>query len=189
VTKPSQASNLRDRFTSWYHGQPAVSRDRRFSMSEFEAALKTQGKYISQVLLELGWRRKRIWSTTGQYHRYWEPPPHASKAGQDDIHAGRSSNSDRGTACGSLCRTSEQHDFNPVTAPASGAPVSMNPPCSIRRSSASRNPSPTRLPPLPRRENNPNFQSGQRRTGEAISAALGLFGFQLNALLKGEIDG
>jgi hypothetical protein len=43
----------------------ACSRDRRFSMSEIEAALKTQGKYISPVLLELGWRRKRIWSTTG----------------------------------------------------------------------------------------------------------------------------
>jgi hypothetical protein len=46
-------------------------------MSEFEKALKAQGKYISPVLLELGWRRKRIWSTTGQYHRYWEPPPRA----------------------------------------------------------------------------------------------------------------
>ena len=43
-------------------------------MVEFEGALKTQGKYISPVLLELGWRRKRVWSTTGQYHRYWEPP-------------------------------------------------------------------------------------------------------------------
>lgn len=64
--QPSQPSSLRDRFTGWYASLPAVSRDRRFSMSEFEAALKTQGKYISPVLLELGWRRKRIWSTTGQ---------------------------------------------------------------------------------------------------------------------------
>ncbi len=73
--QPSQPSSLRDRFSSWYRGLPSVSRDRRFSMSEFEAALKTQGKYISPVLLELGWRRKRVWSTTGQYHRYWQPPP------------------------------------------------------------------------------------------------------------------
>jgi hypothetical protein len=72
--QPSQPSSLRDRFTSWHSSLPAVSRDRRFSMSEFEVALKTQGKYISPVLLELGWRRKRVWSTTGQYHRYWEPP-------------------------------------------------------------------------------------------------------------------
>ena len=72
--QPSQPSSLRDRFTSWHSSLPAVSRERRFSMAEFESALKTQGKYISPVLLELGWRRKRIWSTTGQYHRYWEPP-------------------------------------------------------------------------------------------------------------------
>ena len=51
--------------------ETAISRQtgRRFSMSEFEKALKAQGKNISPVLLELGWRRKRIWSTTGQYHR------------------------------------------------------------------------------------------------------------------------
>ncbi len=72
--QPYKPSSLRDRFTSWYRGLPAVSRDRRFSMAEFEAALKTSGKYISPVLLELGWRRKRVWSTKRQYHRYWEPP-------------------------------------------------------------------------------------------------------------------
>jgi len=44
------------------------------SISEFEEALKTQGQVHHPVLLELGWRRKRIWSTTGQYHRYWQPP-------------------------------------------------------------------------------------------------------------------
>jgi hypothetical protein len=43
-------------------------------MSELEAALKTQGRFISPVLLELGWRRKRNWSTKGQYFRYWVPP-------------------------------------------------------------------------------------------------------------------
>jgi hypothetical protein len=74
-TRP-QPSSLRERFISWHGSLPAVSRDRRFSMSEIEKALKTQGKYISPVLLELGWRPKRVWSTTGQYHRYWEPPTH-----------------------------------------------------------------------------------------------------------------
>jgi hypothetical protein len=72
--QPSQPSSLRQRFVDWYGSVPAVSRDRRFSMAEFETALKTQGKYISPVLLELGWQRKRIWSTR-QYHRYWVPPP------------------------------------------------------------------------------------------------------------------
>ena len=72
--QPSQPSSLRDRFVSWYASLPAISRDRRFSMAEFETALKTQGRYISPVLLELRWQRKRVWSTTGQYFRYWLPP-------------------------------------------------------------------------------------------------------------------
>ena len=75
--QPSQPSSLLDRFLRWHGSLPAVSRDRRFSMAEFEAALKTQGRHISPVLLELGWQRKRVWSTTGQYHRYWCPPPRA----------------------------------------------------------------------------------------------------------------
>jgi hypothetical protein len=71
---PAQPQSLRARFLNWYRELPAFTRDRIFSMSEFEAALKTTGRFISPVLLELGWRRKRIWSTTGQYHRYWQPP-------------------------------------------------------------------------------------------------------------------
>ena len=76
ATRPqlSRSPSLRDRIAEWYRGLPAVSRDRRFSMSEIQSALNTQGRFISPVLLELGWRRKRVWSTTGQYHRYWEPP-------------------------------------------------------------------------------------------------------------------
>jgi hypothetical protein len=71
----SQPSSLRDRFVAWHGGLPAVSRERRFSMSEIEAALKTQGRYISPVLLDLKWTRGRVWSTTtGQYNRYWLPP-------------------------------------------------------------------------------------------------------------------
>lgn len=73
-TPPAQPQSLRDRFLNWYRELPAFTRDRFFSMSEFEAALKTRGRHISPVLLDLGWRRKRIWSTTGQYHRYWQPP-------------------------------------------------------------------------------------------------------------------
>jgi hypothetical protein len=47
-------------------------------MSEFEVALNTQGKYISPVLLELGWKRKRRWASGGgQYNRYWKPPTQA----------------------------------------------------------------------------------------------------------------
>jgi len=43
-------------------------------MIEFEQALGTQGRYLSPVLLALGWRWKRKWGTTGQYFRYPVPP-------------------------------------------------------------------------------------------------------------------
>ena len=67
-------SSLKLRFVDWYDNLPEVARHRPFAMQEFELALGTQGKYISPVLLGLGWRRKRRWSSQGQYHRYWVPP-------------------------------------------------------------------------------------------------------------------
>jgi len=70
----SQPQSLKQRFLDWYLGMPEFTRNRSFSMSEFETALKTQGKYISRELLALGWHRKRLWNTTGHYHRYWQPP-------------------------------------------------------------------------------------------------------------------
>lgn len=72
---PAPQLSLRQRFLDWYRSLPEFTRHRRFAMSDFEVALKSQGKHISPVLLDLGWQRKRIWTTTGQYHRYWVPPP------------------------------------------------------------------------------------------------------------------
>jgi hypothetical protein len=72
--RPPQALNLRDQFLNWYRSLPEFTRNRPFSMSEFEAALKITGRFISPVLFELGWQRKRMWSTTGHYYRYWQPP-------------------------------------------------------------------------------------------------------------------
>lgn len=68
------ASSLRERLMNWLATLPAVARERAFAMSEFELALGTQGRYISPVLLELGWQRHRRWSTKKQYHRVWLPP-------------------------------------------------------------------------------------------------------------------
>jgi len=73
-TRVPATSPLHQRFLDWYRTLPEISRCRPFSMSEFETALATQGKYISPVLLELGWQRKRRWNSRGQYHRYWLPP-------------------------------------------------------------------------------------------------------------------
>jgi len=66
--------DLRQRFINWYDSLPEVARDRPFSMAEVEAELGTQGKYLSPILLRLGWQRKRRWSSSGQSNRYWVPP-------------------------------------------------------------------------------------------------------------------
>ena len=66
--------DLRQRFLAWYDGLPEISRSRAFAMQELEAALQTQGKYLSPILLSLGWRRKRKWTGSGQYPRFWVPP-------------------------------------------------------------------------------------------------------------------
>lgn len=66
--------DLKQRFIDWYDGLPEISRNRPFAMVELEKALGTQGKYLSSILLDLGWQRKREWSSKRQYHRYWLPP-------------------------------------------------------------------------------------------------------------------
>jgi hypothetical protein len=70
----AESPDLRQRFIDWYAGLPEISRDRAFSMSEFEQGLGTQGKYLSPILLSLSWKRKRKWISDGQYSRYWSPP-------------------------------------------------------------------------------------------------------------------
>lgn len=66
--------DLRQRVLDWFGTLPAISRHRPFAMVELEKALGTQGKYLSPILLSLGWTRQRKWSSQGQYHRYWLPP-------------------------------------------------------------------------------------------------------------------
>jgi hypothetical protein len=65
---------LEERFLAWFNNLPEFTRDRPFSMREFETALGSQGRFISPMLLRLGWQRQRRWSSQGSYHRYWQPP-------------------------------------------------------------------------------------------------------------------
>ena len=67
----AQPPALEQRFLDWFADLPEFSRNRLWSMTEFEHALGVPGRLISQVLLRLGWERKRKWSSRGQYHRYW----------------------------------------------------------------------------------------------------------------------
>lgn len=73
ANKP-KVTPLEARFLEWINNLPEFTRDRPFSMREFEVALGTQGRFLSPMLLRLGWRRQRRWSSQGQYHRYWNPP-------------------------------------------------------------------------------------------------------------------
>jgi hypothetical protein len=67
-------SSLEARFIDWLDSQPEISRVRPYSMTELERALGTQGRYLSPVLLRLGWARRRKWTGSTQYLRYWVPP-------------------------------------------------------------------------------------------------------------------
>lgn len=58
-------SDLRSRFLAWHSGLPEVSRTCAFAMLEIEQTLNTQGKYLSSIMLNLGGRRKRKWSSSG----------------------------------------------------------------------------------------------------------------------------
>lgn len=66
--------DLETRFLAWLDSQPEISRLRPYSMTELEKALGTQGRYLSSVLLRLGWERRRKWTSKAQYPRYWTPP-------------------------------------------------------------------------------------------------------------------
>src|SRR4051812_11272454 len=74
IASAAEVLSLRQRLVNWYGSLPEIARGRPFAMAEIERALSTQGKYLSPILLELGWRRGRKWSSRGQYNRYWVPP-------------------------------------------------------------------------------------------------------------------
>lgn len=71
VTEPL---GLRARFEAWFTALPEIARQRPFAMAEFVAALGTQGRHLSPVLIGLGWRRGRQWVSRYHYHRFWLPP-------------------------------------------------------------------------------------------------------------------
>lgn len=78
VPEQLSKSDLKQRFVEWFDSQPEISRVRAYSIVELERALGTQGRFLSPVLLRLGWERRRQWSSKGPNPRYWVPPtfPH-----------------------------------------------------------------------------------------------------------------
>ncbi len=74
ATEQQSKPDLKQRFIAWFESVPAVSRVRPYSMVELERALGTQGRFLSPLLLSLGWERRRKWSSKGESPRYWVPP-------------------------------------------------------------------------------------------------------------------
>lgn len=66
--------DLKQRFIEWFASVPEISRVRLYSMVELERALGTQGRFLSPILVSLGWVRRRKWSSKGASPRYWVPP-------------------------------------------------------------------------------------------------------------------
>jgi len=66
--------DLKRRFIEWFDSQPEISRIRPYAMVELEQALGAPGRLLSPILLDLGWERRRKWSSKGQSPRYWVPP-------------------------------------------------------------------------------------------------------------------
>ncbi len=78
-TVEPRVTDLEKRFLDWFASVPEISRVRPYSMIEIEQALSTQGRYLSPIMLRLGWKRRRKWSSEGQYHRYWMPPDSSNR--------------------------------------------------------------------------------------------------------------
>ena len=75
-TEPQQLfkPDLKRRFIEWFASVPEISRVRPYSMVELERVLSTQGRFLSPILEDLGWERRRKWSSKRANPRYWVPP-------------------------------------------------------------------------------------------------------------------
>lgn len=69
-----KSTTLEDRLDQWWASQPPATRLRAYSMDELIAALGTQGRYISPILVKRGWARHRRWQHRQHYFRVWLPP-------------------------------------------------------------------------------------------------------------------
>lgn len=65
---------LEVRFLAWFNSLPEFTRNRLWSIQEIAAALGTQPRFLSRLLVAQNWVRKRKWDSRQHYHRYWVPP-------------------------------------------------------------------------------------------------------------------
>ncbi len=66
---------LRARITAWLNTLPPDTRPPNgFTMDDLVRAHRATPQALGLALAELGWSRRRIWSNTGPFRRYWSPP-------------------------------------------------------------------------------------------------------------------
>jgi hypothetical protein len=68
-------AELRARLTTWYDALPPDARPLGgFLIEDIRKAVYAPVQSLGLALWELQWSRKRVWSNTGPFRRYWFPP-------------------------------------------------------------------------------------------------------------------
>ena len=74
AAKAPAISSLEARVAYWFSNLPEVSRFRPYSMGEIEHGTGIAGRFLGEILIKHGWTRRRRWSSSTSYRRYWLPP-------------------------------------------------------------------------------------------------------------------
>lgn len=68
-------AELRTRLVDWYDALPPDARPPGgFLLEDIRKAVHATPQALGLALAELGFSRKRVWSNTGPFRRYWFPP-------------------------------------------------------------------------------------------------------------------
>ena len=70
ATAAEKFKPLVTRIKEWWNTLPTVERHRPYSMCELVAVFKVAPGRLGIALAELGWSRRRVWTTTN-FKRYW----------------------------------------------------------------------------------------------------------------------
>lgn len=62
------------RVEEWFAKQPEISRHRPYSMQEIEIGTGIAARFLGELLISQGWKRRRQWSSKTSYRRFWTPP-------------------------------------------------------------------------------------------------------------------
>lgn len=68
-------NNLREQICLWHSSLPPDARPPGgFLLEDIRKAVHATPQALGLALAELQWSRKRVWSNTGPFRRFWFPP-------------------------------------------------------------------------------------------------------------------